>query len=77
MQLALCHCSHITALPVNLPNFLVLDWEFVVISYFFPDGDWLLGIDNNFAGAINFDDLRITIWLQKLYKYKTAYNNNI
>ena len=61
---------------VYLPNFLVLNWEFVVISYFFPDGDWLLGVDNNFAGAINFDDLRITIWLQKLYTYKTAYKNN-
>ena len=69
MSLFSYHCH------VNLPNFLVLDWEFVVISYFFPDGDWLLGIDNNFAGAINFDDLRITIWLQKLYKYKTAYKN--
>ena len=59
----------------NGPDLFILNGEFVVVGNFFPNCYRLFGIDNNFAGTVNLDDFRITIWLQKgpiylSYSYK-------
>jgi hypothetical protein len=45
-------------------NLFVLDGELVVVGDLLPEGNGLLGVDDNLLFAVNGDDLRVTVRLK-------------
>ena len=45
-------------------NLFVLDGELVVVGDLLPEGDRLLGVDDNLLFAVDGDDLRVTVRLK-------------
>ena len=56
---------------IPVPDLLILYRELVIVSDFFPDGDWLFGVDDNLAGAINLDHFGVTIGLEEANHLKS------
>ena len=48
----------------QLPDFFILDGEFVVIGDLLPDSDGLLRVNNDLTGTVYLDHFGVTVGLQ-------------